>query len=70
MVTIFSSVKSKFTTIQVSPNLKFRIFENEEDYNITRLILDGTALVRKNYIIIPKSIAKDIAKVLEGGTTR
>ena len=55
-------------TIQVNPSLKYLVYDNKEDFSIVRLITTGKDILQRNFLVIPKEIAKELAKVLMGET--
>lgn len=68
MVTTYTTGRSTCTVIQSSPTLRYKVYDNGDHFNISRLVLDkaGVDVVQINYLAIPKEVAEEIAKVLLG----
>jgi len=62
MPTVYS--QSKSTTFQINPNLRYRLYENAEEFRWVRIQNDGQGPYKTFWIEIPFEIAADLGAIL------
>jgi hypothetical protein len=66
MVAIYTKrTQSPCTVYQLGTNLKYMLYENEEDFRLVKIRIKDGDKVDKIWVDIPKKIAPDIGTVLQ-----